>query len=470
MHVYLETLMHIDADFVLKVLPHTLIQGSLPVNANFSVDTRTIQKGDVFVALIGQQVDGHNFIDQALEHGASGFILQASQQEKILAKYQKAFENKAVLFVDDTMQALTQLAYAWRSKFSYPVVAITGSVGKTTTKEMVRNILKQTMKKYLVSSGNQNTLIGVSLNILNMRPEHDVAVFEVGIGQVGSMKKIIELLRPTFAIITYVGHSHTQGLGDVAHVAREKREIFSKFSESDIGLINGDQPELTDVSYIHPVIRFGKKTTNQIQARKIVFQQNSVSFIAKIYQKKYLVVLPSCNQVRVTNALAAIAIGKVLGIPDEILIKGVEQPAVVPGRFQVLPHPSGSVLIHDAYNSNPESVKASLLAFDRYQTTLKKVVILGDMMELGDQTVFWHRQLGRMIGKVSNVACVILIGKYVQHTKKTLPIGVKTYCFANIDEAYEQLKSMLLQKDKVFLCKASHSLRFAELIQRLQEV
>ena len=171
-----------------------------------------------------------------------------------------------------------------------------------------------------------------------------------------------------------------------------------------------------------------------------------------------------------SNALAAIAVGKVLQIPDELLIKGIEQPVMVEGRFQILPHPSNSVIIHDAYNANPESVKAALLAFDSYQTHLQKVVVLGDMKELGDQTTFWHRQLGRMVRKVSNLSCVVLIGKHIEQTKKTLPIGLKSYVFADIEQAFETLKSMLLQKDKVFLCKASNSLRFSELIQRLQEV
>lgn len=462
--------MHIDTNFVSKVTPTSTIKGLFPVDANFSVDTRILQKGDVFVALGGAKVDGHDFIDEALKKGAAGFILYAKKQEELVKKYQKQFADKAVMFVDDTLQTLLDLAYAWRTQFSYPVVAITGTVGKTTTKEMVRNILKQTSLKFIASTGNQNTLIGVSMNILKMRPDHDVAVFELGISDCGSMRKLVELLRPTLAVVTHVGHGHMQGLGDVAMVAREKREIFSMFAESNIGIINGDQPELAKISYIHPVIRFGKKTTNQIQARKILCQQNSIAFVLKLYKKKYKVVLPTCNESRVMNALAAISVGQALGIADELLIQGIEQPVVVTGRFQELFHSSGSVLINDAYNCNPDSAKAALLAFDQYQTTLKKVVVLGDMKELGSQSAFWHRQLGRMVRNVSNITQVVLIGQDVASTKKTLPIGVPCLQFLNIDEAFESLRSMLLQKDKVFLCKASNSMRFLELIQRLQEV
>jgi UDP-N-acetylmuramoyl-tripeptide--D-alanyl-D-alanine ligase len=462
--------MHVDSDFILKNLAQASVVGKFPSDSNFSVDTRTLQQGDVFVALSGARVDGHDFIGQALQKGALGILANVLHQEKILEKYVKELENKSIIFVTDTYQALIDLAYAWRSQFVCPVVAITGTVGKTTTKEMVRNILKQTGWQFVASSGNQNTLVGVSLNILKMRAEHKAAVFEVGIAEVGSMKKLVELLRPTVAVVTFVGHGHMQGLGDLAQVAREKREVFSLLSEQNVGIINGDQPELSSIKYQHPIMSFGLKSGNQIQAKKVLVANNSISFTLKIYQKKYTVLLPTCNQARVSNALGAIAVGKALGIADELLIAGVCQPILVDGRFAILPHVSGSIIIHDAYNSNPESVKASLQAFENYQTTLKKVLVLGDMMELGDKTDFWHKKLGKMVGKMAQVDSVVLIGVHTCQTQKTLPLGLKTFKFDNIEDALPTIESMLLQKDKVFLCKASNSLRFSQLVQHLLNV
>lgn len=462
--------MHIDAHFVTKIVPQHCIHGSFPVDANFVIDSRDVQQGDIFVALVGAHVDGHDFIEQALQKGASGIIANMNRQQDLMQKHATILQNKSVMFVPDSKQALIDIAHAWRIQFSYPVIAITGSVGKTTTKEMVRNILKQADMQHIVSFGNQNTLIGISLNILKMRSFHKVAVFEVGISEKGNMKKLVQLLRPTIAAITYVGHGHLQGLGTVADVAREKREVFSMLSDADIGIINGDQPELCDVSYAHPVVRFGKKTTNQIQARKIVTENNSISFIAKIYQKKYNVILPTVNQARISNGLCALAVGKLLNISDECLIQGISQSTMVGGRFQILPHQSGSIIIHDAYNSNPESLKASIAAFESYQTSLKKVLVLGDMMELGAQSNFWHRQLGRMVRKVSDLNCVILIGKHVEWSKKTIPLGITCLKFDSIEDAFDSVKNILLQKDKVLLFKASNSLRFSELVQKLQEV
>ena len=463
--------MQLDVDFISKVLGSVHMQNSpFPQESSFSIDTRTIQKGDVFIALQGERVDGHDFVEEALAKGASGFMLSTAKKNILLQTFGKQLSDKHLLFVDDTLQALVGLAKNWRSQFTYPVVAITGSVGKTTTKEMVKNILQASGKDYLVSSGNQNTLVGVSLNILKMRPHHQYAIFELGIGKRGAMNELVSLLRPTYAAITKIGHSHMEGLGDVSSIAYEKRQIFSCFKDSDIGLINGDQPELSNIAYAHPVIRFGFKTTNQIQARKIVISHNTITFTAKIYNQKYSVVMPGCHEGRVLNALAAITIGYILKIPNDVLIKGVSQPVIVNGRFQVLPHASGSILINDAYNSNPDSAKASLLAFHAYETDKQKIIVFGDMLELGDDTSFWHRQLGRFVAKVKNVSHIILIGNHVHDIQKTLPLGVKSTLFSSIDEAYELLKNMLLEKNKVFLFKGSNSVGISKLVEQLQSL
>lgn len=463
--------MQLNVDFILKVLENvSMHNGPFPQDSIFSVDTRTLQKGDVFVALQGEHVDGHDFIEEALAKDVSGLIISVRKKGELFEKFGKQLTSKHLLVVQDPLEALLLLAKNWRSQFSYPVIAITGSVGKTTTKEMVRNILKLTDKKFIVSFGNQNTLVGVALNILKMRVDHDVAVFEVGIGKRGAMKKIAELLCPTYAVITKVGYGHMEGLGDISSVAHEKRDVFSCFSDRSIGVINGDQEELSDVSYIHPVIRFGYKTTNQIQARKIVVAQNLTTFVAKIYDKKYPVVLQGCHEARISNALAAISVGKLLQIPHEVIIRGIEQPVVIVGRFQIIPSSSGSVLIHDGYNANPDSTKAALLALQAYQTDKQKIVVLGDMLELGINSIFWHRQIGRFFSKVTGVQHVVLIGDQVVASQKTLPLGMKSTLFSKASDALELLKNMLLEKNKVILFKGSNSIKLSSLVEQLRDL
>lgn len=459
--------MQIDLDFIKSVIPQVYLHGnSWLYNANFNIDSRTIVPGEIFVALSGAKFDGHDFIDQALAQGAEGFILDISEKNKVLKKYGAELESKSILFVPDTLKTLIELARAWRLKFNIPVVGVTGSVGKTTTKEILRNIFKVAHLDALVSSGNQNTMIGASMNILKLRDHHQLAVFEMGISEVGSMKNLADLIRPTYAVITQIAHAHMQGLGGLDFISKEKREIFSFFTENDIGIINGDQKELKEVSYKHPVICFGKKRTNQIQARKIIFDKNSISFNLSIYKDKYSVILPTCSQNRVMNALAAISVGYLLKIPNEYLIKGVEQPLIVPGRFQVLAS-SGAEIINDAYNANPDSVKAALASFDAYETEKNKVVVLGDMLELGTDSVYWHRQIGRYLAKIKNLKEIVLVGQHVFSMKKSLPFGVKYQIFENIEQAQETINLLTKDKENIILFKASNSLGFTTLIEKL---
>jgi UDP-N-acetylmuramoyl-tripeptide--D-alanyl-D-alanine ligase len=234
-------------------------------------------------------------------------------------------------------------------------------------------------------------------------------------------------------------------------------------------VINGDQPYLTKYSYQHPVISFGKKTSNQIQARKIMYADNALVFHIKIYQQRFMVKLPTCNEARVMNALGAIAACYLLEIDPAILVQGAEQPLNIAGRFEILNSSSKAEMINDAYNANPESMKASLLAFDKYYTSKKKVIVLGDMLELGDHSMFWHRQLGRFMSKVKNIEELILIGNQVRWLHKTLPYGFKASYFESVDQAYGRLQNVILDQDRVILFKSSRSMGFIELIQKLQE-
>ncbi len=460
--------MQIDLDFIASVIPQAYLQGNawMP-EAHYTIDSREIKPSEIFVALSGAKFDGHDFIQEALDNGASGFILQDAKKDLVLQKYGKQLESKSVLFVPDTLQTLVDLARAWRKKFDIPVVGVTGSVGKTTTKEIIRNILKVADMNALVSSGNQNTMIGASLNILKMRPYHKVAIFEMGISEIGNMRNLAELIQPTLAVITQIAHAHMEGLGGLTAISKEKREIFSLFKEHNIGIINGDQKELTKISYRHPVVCFGKKRTNQIQARKIITDQNSIAFTLKIYKNSYSVVLPTCNQVRVINALAAVSIGYMLQIPDELLVKGIELPVVVKGRFEVMQSALGAEIINDAYNANPDSVKAAIVAFDAYQTQKQKIMVLGDMLELGSDAAFWHRHIGRYLGKIRNLSKIILIGKYVQDMKKSLPYGVEYQSFDTVELAYSYIRSLAEDKNNVLLFKASNSMRFSYLIENI---
>jgi UDP-N-acetylmuramoyl-tripeptide--D-alanyl-D-alanine ligase len=458
--------MRFDNSFVTKILPEALIvSGSFPENATFAVDSRMIQEGDIFVALKGIAFDGHDFIAQVFQKGAAGAIIAESKKD-ILKKI-KDIDNKFILLVKDPLEAFIKLASAWRSQFSYPVIAITGSVGKTSTKEMLAQIMAYAGKKYIVSHGNQNTRIGLALNIFRMRADHELAIFEVGISKRGEMAELAYLLRPTSAVITNIGHQHMDGLGSLNDIALEKRDVFKYFVEDSIGIINGDQSILANVSYQHPVIKFGAKTTNQVQARKMRVSGSHISFILKIYKNKYSVVFNHPHVGAVFNVLTATAAAHWLGVPDNIIISAIQKPCVVAGRFEERQvNGDRGVLINDCYNANPESMKAALLAFQQIETKSPKIAILGDMLGLGMNSPFWHRQVGRFLRKVPSLNKVILVGNLVSWVKKTAPVGLRVEIVETWQEAAQKIESELVAKPTI-LVKGSRAIGLDNLVSML---
>lgn len=458
--------MRFDKSFIIKTLPEALIAfGHFPEEATFSIDSRKVQAGDIFVAIKGAGVDGHDFVNEAFTKGAAGAIIAESKKE--ILNNIKNLDKKLILVVKDPLDALLQLAAAWRLQFNYPIIAITGSVGKTSTKEILSQIMLHAGKKYLASNGNQNTRIGLALNMLRMRDDHQLAIFELGISKRGEMAELASLLRPTSAAITNIGHQHMDGLGSLHDIALEKRDVFKYFTENSIGIINGDQPILAHVSYQHPVIKFGSKTTNQIQARKMRVSGSHISFVLKIYKNKYPIVLDHPHVGAVFNVLTATSAAHLLGITDDIIIKAIQKPCVVVGRFEErLVNGNRGTLINDCYNANPESTKAALLAFQQIETKSPKIAILGDMLGLGVNSPFWHRQVGRFLRKVPSLNKVILVGSLVTWVKKTAPVGLKVELVGTWQEAVHKIESELDTKPAI-LVKGSRAIGLENLVAML---
>ena len=283
------------------------------------------------------------------------------------------------------------------------------------------------------------------------------------------MAKIAHIIKPTIGVITYFGHSHMEGLGSLSDIASEKREIFKYFKDNNIGIINGDQPVLSAISYNHPIVKFGYKMTNQVQARKLNIGSDSLDFVLKLYDKKYQIVLDTNHEARVLNALAASAAAYILGIKPEFIIKGIAVPLAIAGRFdkKILKNGKGQI-INDAYNASPESMKAALSAFDKINFDGQKIVVLGDMLELGINSSFWHRQVGRFLKKVPSITQVLLVGDLVKWTQKTAPINVKIDHVANWQEAVKKLDEKLV-KNSLVLVKASRGMQLQKLVEEVSQ-
>ncbi len=458
--------MRLDEHFLQGALPDaTILHGTFPDDATFCVDTRTLELGDIFIALEGEHTDGHQYLADALRKGASGLFISASKKDVLASLEPVLLRGKLVVLANNVLESFVRLASAWRAQFEYPVVAITGSVGKTSTKQVLANILTCHGEHVMVSEGNQNTRIGLGLNMLRMRDDHKAAIFEVGISKRGEMAQLAGLLRPTTALITGIGHCHMEGLGSLSDIAIEKRDVFKYFTEQSIGVVNGDQAVLAAVGYAHPIIKFGSKTTNQIQARKIKIESDHISFVLKIYKEKYNVRLVQAHAGAVFNALGATVLAHYLGVPDATILEGIQAPLSVKSRFEHKELKTGhGVMISDCYNANPESMKAALLAFEQLSTSAHKIAVLGDMLELGVNSPFWHRQLGRFLRKVPSLQEVILVGKMVEWTKKTMPLGLSTQHVATWEDAVQLLQDKL-DNDSVVLVKGSNGMKLGNLVE-----
>jgi len=435
---------------------------------SISIDSRTINSDEIFLALKGPNFDGHDFVQQALEKGASALVV--NNRNCLVSLPPDLLKKKPVIFVPDTLQALIELAKAWRKKLSCPVVGITGSVGKTSTKEILSLILQEASVDSFVSFKNQNNIIGLCLNLLRVCKTHKVAVFELGINERGEMRELVDVVRPTIGLIICVAHAHGQGLGMLQDVAYEKKQIFRYFTHQDIGIICGDQQLLTQCSYSHPIAKFGFKTSNQVQARKVRVLEDkdgnfTTNFILKWYEKKALIVLKGNHLGYVVNALAASTVAYVLRISFDAVVNALNNYDGTEKRFEIkeIVGQRGR-LISDCYNANPESMKAALVAFNQMEAKGSKIAVLGDMLELGDKEVYWHRQIGRLLRRMEGIKKVVLVGRRARQIVKTAP---QTISFSLVDdwqEAGRELDKLLTGSDSLVLVKASNGMGLGNMV------
>lgn len=334
---------------------------------------------------------------------------------------------------------------------------------------MLANIIRLHGMKCTVSQGNQNTTLGVAMNILRLKHDDAVGLFEMGISKRGEMARMAEIVKPTCGIITTIGHSHMEGLGSLADIANEKRDIFKFFKPDNIGIINGDLPLLATISYNHPAVKFGFKTTNQVQGRKVQSNNHRTTFILKLYKERLKITLDTNHAGRVVNALAAAAAAYLLAIPSATIIAGIQQPLAIEGRYEHTKLKAAKgILINDCYNASPESMKAALLAFEKVESKGQKIAVLGDMLELGVNSPFWHRQLGRLLRKVPSLHHVVLVGDHVKWTKATVPMGITFEHVPSWKEAVESLKKRL-DREAAILVKASNGMQLSKLVTELTE-
>lgn len=416
-------------------------------------DSRQIKEGSLFLAIKGERVDGHDFIEKCYASGA------------VCALCEKAPENpiKPYILVDSTLEAVKLIAKAYRNKFDIPVVGVSGSVGKTSTKEMLYAVLSQKYKTHK-TQGNLNNELGVPLTLLSMPEDTECAVIEMGISDFGEMSRLSQMVQPTICVLTIIGECHLENLGDRDGVLKAKTEMFDFAAENAEYILNGDDDKLFTIENVNgkKPIFFGFATDNDYHAEDIENNgEGGVNCTLCFDESRLAVTIPAIGSYMVSNALAAVAAGRLLGLSDEQLIKGVQAYKTVGSRANVIN--TGKIrIIDDCYNANPTSVRASLDTLMNFSG--RRVAILGDMKELGANELELHRETG-IYAKQKGVDLVIAIGPLARE----LALGANGIWYDTISNAEKMIKTLIHSGDTV-LVKASHSMNFDEVVRILKDI
>jgi len=417
-------------------------------------DTRTLSPGALFFALKGERYDAHDMLDAALAAGAAGLVVSRDV----------ATDAPRVL-VDDTRAALGDLARAWRSRFDIPVLAITGSNGKTTTKEMLASILR-TQGPTLATAGNLNNDIGVPLTLFQLGAEHRHAVIEMGANRPNDIADLVAIALPTVALVTMCGPAHLEGFGDIAGVATAKGKIYTRLPADGVAVINADDAYAAQWRATAGDVRiltFGLGPEADVSARDIEHDAIGAGsrFTLRVGAAERLVRLPFDGLHNVRNALAAAAAAHAIGVPLEAIVNGLETASRVKGRLNLKRSRGGMRLIDDSYNANPASVAAAIELLSRQPSA--RWLVFGDMGELGGGAAEAHRQVG-LEARAAGVDRLFAIGAEARAAADAFGDGATWY--ADVDAALPDLLA-LDGADATLLIKASRFMQLDRIVDAL---
>jgi UDP-N-acetylmuramoyl-tripeptide--D-alanyl-D-alanine ligase len=399
-------------DEALQATGGSLIRGAAEkIFQGVSTDSRTLQEGNLFVCLRGENFDGHRFLSAAAT--AAGFVIQKDAGEGIIA----AQEQRPVIVVADTLSALGDIARCWRKKFNVPVIAVTGSSGKTTTKEMTAQILGDG-QNVLKTEGNFNNRVGLPLTLLRLTGRHDVAVVEMGTNLPGEIECLTRIAEPDIGLITNIGAAHLEKLKSLGGIREEKGALFASMNRDGIAVINRDDREVEILArrWQGKRITFGWKRGADISAHDVRRTDPAgIAFQLRTGQGRRQVHMQIAGIHHLYNALGAAAASLAFGEDLDRICRGLESFRGVPGRFDVQTLKNGAYVIDDTYNANPLSVREALKALHELRGGADSAVILGDMLELGARAGQWHRKIGRLIAE-TGVQSLVLLGDHRRDT------------------------------------------------------
>lgn len=422
---------------------------------NISNDSRDIKEDTIYAAIVGERLDGHDFARAALENGAIAAIVEKRVTEKDI-------------LVKDTRRALKDIAMGYRSRFDIPFLAVTGSSGKTTTKDMLYFAVSES-RKTLRNLGNLNSEIGLPMTVFNLDESHECAVLEMGMYVQGEIDYLAEIVKPHFAIITNVGVAHIQSAGSRENILKAKMEIANYMTQSDVLLINGDNDMLqtVDTGAMKPsVYKYGLEEHNDIRLISYETTESGMKIRADILGKITEYEIPTLGIHNIYNSLSVMGLCSLMGLDMKKSSEGIRK--YQPSKYRMeIKSVSGKTLIEDFYNANPDSLRASIETFRQMQGE-RKVAVLADMLELGEISEKEHMNAGIQASEIFDV--IICIGSDAKYIGKgAIENGFdkgRVYYFANNEEAVSEINSILRPGDAV-LMKGSRGMKLEEVAESI---
>lgn len=430
------------------------IPGSLK---NVKIDSRKVENGDVFVAIKGDTHDAHDFINSVEQNGASAIIVNESWYRE----NGNNFPNVGLLSVPDSNMALRELGRIYRNKFNIPVIAITGTNGKTTTKEMTAFVLSKKLNT-IRSEGNFNNFFGLPLTLFKLTDEHEAIVLEMGASYPGEIKGLCEIANPDYGIITSIGRGHIEFYKTIEEVVKTKTVLLTQSQK--LGFINGDDENLKKFRS-DKVKSFGFDSSNDLFVTNYSLKDNACYSFTDNFGIEFELNAP--GKVNIYNALAAISIGRELSLSDREIQHGVSEFTSYKQRME-LKIINGVNFINDTYNANPDSVKSAMEILEDFKTEGKKVIVLGDMLELGEDSEANHSEIGFLVA-YSNVDLFLTTGNDTLFAHEAAKNRIESLHLTNHTSIAEVLKETLSPND-VVLVKGSRGSKMELVLDKYLEI
>lgn len=429
---------------------------------NIVIDSRLAKENTAFVAIVGENNDAHKYIDSAYELGCRVFIVNEGKNIDIKA-------DMNIIEVKNTSKSLGDIANYYKNKFDIPFVGITGSVGKTTTRDMVYAALSSE-KITLKNEKNFNNHFGVPLTLFNLNSDYECAVIEMGMSGFGEIEYLANIVKPKIAVISNIGLSHVENLGSQEGIFKAKMEIATYFDKENTLIVNGDDKFLATLKNEekdYKLITFGFDKENDIYCISYNMTEDDIEFKCSVNKKVYDITIPTVGKHNIYNAMAAIAVGIEMGIKIDSIKKGLSNFKAT-GMRQDIRKIGKNTVINDVYNASPDSMEASLSILGRYKE--RKIAVLGDMLEMGELSEYGHRRVGKAC--VENTDFIITVGQNSKFINKEAEENgfnkEKSMHFETLEEAKSYLDKLIKDKD-IILFKASRGMKFEKFVEHLEE-